>query len=372
MLSPAISFDPYETRASGFKLLALALAGVLLLRYISSEGRLRALVYTLIGIAVLSAFFGILRQSTQRTEGFILPFLSPNAGYGQFINRNHFAYLMEMALGLTLGLIIGRGIRREQVLIHLALVALPIWAALVLCNSRGGFLSMLALMLFLALQFTMVKSRPKGLGQEQRDGGIWWKISHAKALRPLLILSLIMAVFLGALWMGGEQLTSRLETVSSEMGASPTGSAGSDWSSRSETWRATWRLIKDHPLLGVGINGYWTAITQYQVVSGEWMPQQAHNDYLELLASGGIIGVALAGWFIFLLIRGARRSLRSPDSFRHGAALGACAGLFGVAIHSLVDFGLHVTINALICIALVVIAVSGSEVEEKSEHPGHA
>ena len=62
--------------------------------------------------------FGILRQTTQRGSGFGLPLLLPDVGYGQFINKNHFAYLMEMSLGLVLGLILGGGLKREQALIY--------------------------------------------------------------------------------------------------------------------------------------------------------------------------------------------------------------------------------------------------------------
>ncbi|HKQ99419.1 MAG TPA: O-antigen ligase family protein [Pyrinomonadaceae bacterium] len=357
-LSGAISADPYETRRLAFKLLALALAGILLLRYASEGRRLRALVYTIIGVGVLSAFFGILRQTTQHTEGFFLPFLSPSAGYAQFINRNHFAFLMEMALGLTLGLVIWRGVRRDQLLIHLA-PALPVWVALVLCNSRGGLFAMLAEVLFLALLFTFVRSGRESSGREMEDENFLRRLGRATVFRPVLIVGLLVTVFLGAVWMGGEALTSRLEKVSSDAGA-----AG-DGASRAETWRATWRMIKDHPLTGVGFNGYWVAITRYHGASGEVTPQQAHNDYLELLASGGLIGTALALWFVVLFIKGVRALGRNADSFRRAAALGACAGLFGVAAHSIVDFGLHVTINALIFTALVVVAIAGSLPQQK-------
>lgn len=353
----AISADPYETRLSVLKLLALTLMGVMLLRYTSNSRRLRALIFTIIGVGILSALFGILRQTTQHSTGFFLPFLLPESGYGQFINRNHFAYLMEMVLGLVLGLIISRGVRREYVLIYLAL-ALPVWTALVLCNSRGGILSMLAQVFFLALLFSLVNSR-----QEIKDRTLLSRISRSALFRPLLIIGLIVMVFIGAIWIGGEALTSRLETVSSEIAAES--SPGNEGAGRKEIWQATWRMIKDHPLAGVGFNGYWAAIPQYHNASGELTPQQAHNDYLELLASGGLIGVALVGWFLFLFIKGARRSFQSKDSFRRAASMGAAAGLFGVAVHSVVDFGLHVTINALIFTALVVIAVADQRVEER-------
>jgi O-antigen ligase len=354
----SISADPYETRLSVLKLLALTLTGIMLLRYTSNSRRLRALTFTIIGIGILSALFGILRQATQHSTGFFLPFLSPEVGYGQFINRNHFAYLMEMVLGLILGLIISRGVRREHVLIYLAL-ALPVWTALVLCNSRGGILSMLAQVFFLALLFSLANSK-----QERKNHSFLWHISRAAFFRPLLIVGLIVMVFIGAIWIGGEALTSRLETVSSEIAAES--SPGNEGAGRKEIWQATWKMIKDHPLAGVGFNGYWAAIPQYHNASGELTPQQAHNDYLELLASGGIIGVLLVLWFLFLFIKGARQSFQSKDSLRRAASMGACAGLFGVAVHSVVDFGLHVTINALIFTALVVIAVVDRRVEDQA------
>ncbi|MDT4953788.1 MAG: hypothetical protein QOJ02_1926 [Acidobacteriota bacterium] len=358
----AISADPYETRLSVLKLLALTLSGVMLLRYTSSRRRLRALIYTIIGVGILSAFFGILRQTTQHSAGFFLPFLQTGSGYGQFINRNHFAFLMEMVLGLILGLIVSRGVRRDKILIYLSL-ALPVWVALVLCNSRGGLFSMLAQVLFLALLFSFTRSRRDDLEHGSEERSLWWRITHASIVRPALIVGLVALVFIGALWIGGESLTSRLETVSSEMAVDS--SESNEGVRRQDIWRATWAMIKDHPLMGVGFNGYWAAIPQYHKASGELTPQQAHNDYLELMASGGIIGVLLALWFFVLLVKGARRSFQAQDSFRRAASMGASAGLFGVAVHSMVDFGLHITINALIFTALVVIAVADGRVEDQ-------
>src|SRR6185503_11760421 len=130
-LSPwnAISADPYQTRFFMLLLLALMLSGVMLARYASSEKRLRIVINLVVLLAVASAIFGILRQTTQRGVGFGLPFLLPDLGYGQFINKNHFAYLMEMSLGLVLGLILGGGVKRDQALIYFAAL-LPLWIGL--------------------------------------------------------------------------------------------------------------------------------------------------------------------------------------------------------------------------------------------------
>src|SRR5689334_17049478 len=137
-----ISADPFQTRFFALQMLALTAWLGLLYRYANTERRMRVLVYTILSVAVVSAIFGILRQATQHQTGFVLPLLRPNQGYGQFINKNHFAYLMEMAFGLAIGIALAAGMKRERLLIYLALL-LPIWTALVLSNSRGGILAML-------------------------------------------------------------------------------------------------------------------------------------------------------------------------------------------------------------------------------------
>src|SRR5262249_11538567 len=103
------------------------------------------------------------------------------------------------------------------------------------------------------------------------------------------------------------------------------------------------------------LGGYWAAVPTYHGASGLQTPQQAHNDYLELLAGGGLIGAAILIWFCVVLVKQARQSLQVARGFQRTAVLGALIGLAGVAIHSTVDFGLHVTINALIAVALLSI-----------------
>src|SRR5260370_17178804 len=102
----AISADPFESARFALKLAALMLCAGLLVRYAASKQRLNALVHVVVGVGVASAIFGIVRQSTQHAPGFVLPFLKPGSGYGQFINKNHFAFLMEMAIGLVVGLLL--------------------------------------------------------------------------------------------------------------------------------------------------------------------------------------------------------------------------------------------------------------------------
>lgn len=356
-LNGTISADPFETRLFILRLLALILTLVLLLRHTTSHKRLRALIYLVIGVGVVSALFGILRQTTHHNGlGYLLPFLKPNSGYGQFINRNHFAYLMEMSFGLVLGLLIGGGVSRERVLIYLSL-ALPLWVALILSNSRGGIFSMLVQLIFAALMLTFARAK----GTRTANGGVAnvWLRRFGKSIvaRALLIIVLACAVGVSIIWIGGDQLATRIETGLEDGGSEAIEQRQGE--SRKEVWRATWALIKDNPLAGVGFGGYWAVIPKYHDASGALTPQQAHNDYLEILASGGIIGLALCAWFFFAVVRAALVPLRSTNNFRRAVCFGALVGLFGVAIHSLFDFGLHfVVVNSLIFIVLIVLAIA--------------
>jgi len=336
-----ISADPYQTRFFALQMLALTVLLALLYRYASTEGRVRVLVYTVLAIAVASAVFGIMRQTTQQETGFLLPLLKKNQGYGQFINKNHFAYLMEMAFGLGLGIILGGGVARERVMLYLALL-LPVWTGLVLANSRGGILAMLAQVVVAVL---LIISR----GDYQLP-----RIVQSPIIRVVLLVVLIAGILFGTFWVGGDRLASNFENATAEIATTPTRAGAS----RNEIWRATLRMFAAHPIVGVGLGGYWIGITAYHDASGLMTPQEAHNDYLELLSSAGLIGLAVGIWFAVAVVRKIRQSLGTDTGYKRAVRLGAVLGITGVAAHSLVDFGLHIMTNAVVFIILIMIATS--------------
>jgi len=325
-----ISADVFETRFVSFQLLALTVFVGLLYQYAATPDRMRVLIFVIIGMAVVSAIFGTLRQTTQHQIGFVLPLLKPSQGFAQFINKNHFAFLMEMAFGLGVGLVIGE--RSRQGWIYLAFLP-PLWVGLVLSNSRGGILAMLVQVVIAALLLT-----------------------KRLALRVALATALVAGVLLGTLWVGGDRLLSNFEHASSEVAVDA--STAGEGASRNEIWRATLKLFAAHPVLGAGLGGYWIAITAYHDAPGTLTPQEAHNDYLELLASGGVIGFALGVWFVVSVVRLAQKNLWSSTGSLRAVRIGAILGLAGVAVHSLVDFGLHLTGNAVVFLVLIMLATA--------------
>jgi O-antigen ligase len=214
---------------------------------------------------------------------------------------------------------------------------LPIWTALVLSNSRGGILAMLVQIVSAAL---LLSSR--------------W-LRQSTALRVVLLVVLVAGVLFGTFWVGGDRLASNFENATSELNPGDVNMRAGV--SRNEIWRATLKMFAAHPIAGVGLGGYCIGITAYHDASGLMTPQEAHNDYVELLSSGGLIGFAIGVWFVVIVIREARRNFSLDGSYLR---MGAILGIVGVAAHSLVDFGLHILINAIVFLCLVMIATNRS------------
>jgi O-antigen ligase len=147
-------------------------------------------------------------------------------------------------------------------------------------------------------------------------------------------------------------LSTGIQTASTEIKSDDAEQLGAR---RRDIWRATLRMARAHPVFGAGLGGYWAEIPMYHNASGVLSPQQAHNDYLELLASGGIIAVGLFLWFAVAFFRVSRKALQRFTSLQRVFAAGAIIGIAGVAVHSMIEFGLHITSNAVIFVMLLAV-----------------
>jgi len=356
-LRESISADPFTTQQLAIKLLALVIAGVLVLRYTNTDSRVRSIAYVVIGIAMASAVLGLLRHGSGGPEWFF-PLPKDNRGFAQFVNRNHFGYLVEMALGLAAGLAIrgGRGYQRWL----LVVISAFLWFSLIVANSRGAIFASLCQLLFLVIVVDPFHvTFRSGVSRSGRS------VVKAFAVQGVLIVALISAFAYGVRWVGGEAVVTNLEYTASGF-SEQGGHERRENVSRRDIWGATWNLIKAHPVVGSGFGAYWIAITRYHDASGNSTPQEAHNDYLEFLAGGGLIGVALCVWFALRFGSQAIKVLRRRSNWISGAALGAVVGLFGVMVHNAVDFGLHITANAVIFTALITIVIAAPNMDDSS------
>ncbi len=352
-----VSLDPGATFRFACLLGGLILFQDGLAAYLGNESHIRKTVLFLIALALASAVYGL-------TIKWFLPlnFGWPGAtgvsdqGYGQFANRNHFGFLMEAGLGLITGLIVLGRISRWQ--IFAALVAYGVIVlALIDAQSRGALVSWAAISLFGVLTFVVARERRRA---PELNGGRPSLTKHlgttAKAAAFCLLLVLGIATLIATV--GGESIVGRFENVNRELEKKPATAN----INRRAIWSYTADLIRENPIAGVGFGAYPDAVTEFDRSSGKFDLEQAHNDYLELAASGGLIGVLLVVWFLVLAAREATVGLRQSAGFELGARTGAMLGLAGILVHSTVDFGLHIPVNAFTAFALIGIATTNSRI----------
>jgi len=170
------------------------------------------------------------------------------------------------------------------------------------------------------------------------------KVEHVAAGEELL-QSVSRRGATGVIWIGAEPVINRIAT--GDQNNSGLSKPQPYYGGRGEIWENTWTMIRHNPLMGVGLGAYQTAYPIYARDNGvQGVTAAAHNDYLQVLADAGVIGAAIALWFIIVIFRGIARGVRSPDPMVAAIALGGGAGLFGLLVHSLFDFNLHLPSHA--------------------------
>jgi O-antigen ligase len=136
-----------------------------------------------------------------------------------------------------------------------------------------------------------------------------------------------------------------------------------DLFSRLDAWRDGWHLVRDFVCCGVGLNAYPTAMRFYQTRNLDVYVAQAHNDYLQLLAEGGLLVFIPALVAMALLVRAVRRNLAAarPESRGYWIRAGAAVGMIAIASQELVEFSLQIPANAFLFCTLAALALAPVE-----------
>jgi len=359
-----VSLAPALTATTLLKFLTYTLLFVLILSYpvgdrISSEKErrfLRTLLVTVvvsgglvggIGVAQYFAWNGkILWFFVPQDWGRARPDLQLRAS-GPFVNSDHFANYLALIFPLVLGGFLSQGFfisrtraRLWRVLCGGTLFVLPV--GILLSLSRGGWIGTA-----LGTAFVLWHARPTSgwllRATRVRSGSL--------SRRLIVVTGCISAACALALWspIGGDQISRRLEkTVMGENGLQD----------RVALWQDSLAMIRDFPVMGVGLGAWGDAFPHYQRPPWDPVPwRQAHNDYVQGLAETGVIGMGLLTWFFVVIAIRLLRGLRVVSLPLLPLYAGLVAALLVMTFHEGFDFSLQIPANAVLFTVILAVGL---------------
>jgi O-antigen ligase len=332
----------YVARLEMIQVLMYAFLFFAIVNNLHRQESVQIISFTLIFMAMAISCFAVYQFLTHSNR--VWDYVSPYVGRasGTYISPNNFAGFLEMLLPLAAALVlVGR--MKPVVRILLGYSALVMLVGMAVTFSRGGWVAVVVALLVL-------------LGT---------LIFHRNHRLPAFLLLAVLAVG-GTVFVTNylSQTLSYMRRVNTDLQDKPENVLNL----RRGMWTAAEQMWRDHFWWGVGPAHYDYRFRDYRPENIQMSPDRAHNDYLNLLADWGATGgiIVLAGLVTFgagwrktwKYVRPAENDFGRGLSNRFAFFLGASAGLFALAIHSVVDFNLHIPANAILGVTLLALLSS--------------
>jgi O-antigen ligase len=332
-----ISLHPWATRQAALRILAWTFALLIAVDLAAHRSGRRALASALVAAGAFQAVYGLgeFFSGRQQIFGYAKKDYT-DVATGTFINRNHFAGCLEMTLPLALALaaialsrlpgkrsgsmgerLAGAPGRLLFAAGALLVLSLTMATAIICSRSRMGIASLL-----LALLSTGLVMLWRGRGR-----------AFPIAAVTVVVATLLIFGQADAL----SPITERFANAMSEF----RGGMG-----RWEIWSQSAAMARAFPILGVGLGVFPQIFPVFRTAGAGVALDHAHNDFLELAAEVGIVGLLLAAAgaaaIALPLLRRARATV-DPDPVGYAGVV----ALVSIAYHSITDFNLAIPANAL-------------------------
>ena len=313
----------------------------LVINTVRTRSQFRQLIYVIISVAVFLALFGLFKNFGANPFpwwGYV------DLNYGDRLTStfgcpNHLAGYMEMSLPLLICLFL-LGFRSGIVFI-LGYLSLLLLVALMLSLSRGGWISTLLSLSFMAI--ALLNSR------------------HF-VRKKLLIVLIAGSLTLAFIALVSTPVVERVMTAMEK-------EEEASFYSRVVAWGGVMDMISDHPLIGIGPGTFKTVFTQYQPPGLSAHFTMAHNDYLHFISETGLLLIPVIIWMIIALYRKGFKKLKNPSRLVRATTLGSMTGITAILFHSITDFNLHIPANAILFVVLAAITVAPLP-ERSTPQPG--
>lgn len=332
-----LTVNQKSTLLEGLRITSYAFFYIITVQLLSHKEFLTKTVQIVTGLAIVIAFLAILQKFTSPDLIYWFRAVPGNTHpVGPWIYRNHYAGFMELLFPLVLALFFyyrpnfhdQQSFRSKAVSmlsapgsnVHffLGFSVILILTSIFIGLSRGGIIATnISFFLFLIL--------------------LTKKSTHSGKILPFVIFC---CVLLATTWFGWEPILARFNTITTE-----TGSIVTD---RFPIWMDCIPLVKDFFLTGSGFGTFIHVFSQYNNLPASTVFDHAHNDYLELITDGGLIGFFLAAWFVVTIFRNGIKQLSiRRESYSILLIIGALTASFSILIHSITDFNMHNGANGL-------------------------
>jgi O-antigen ligase len=281
--------------------------------------------------------------------GLVTPEAAGARPFGAFVNRNHFAAWLLLAIPAVAGYLTAH-LHRHAATGHG-------WRRVVghLSRSRALPLSASLSVMTLALLLTLSRSALLGFGA----AGATWFVLARRRLDPGRRTWIVAVGLAGVVLLAAASLVdvdawaARLES---------TLTPGTRPDDRLTIWRESVPIVGDFWPVGTGAGTYGLAMLHYQQ-SRIWVPHlaawahfnQAHNHYLHVLVEGGVLLMTPLVAGLAALAAAARKRLAEDGNETYWIRAGAAAGLVGVAVQSLFEIPLTMPANAVLAAVLAAV-----------------
>lgn len=328
---------------------ALGVAGGALLvfvisRQVFAEGGVRVAARGIASVGLVLAAISLAQDATG--HGLMYWRWKPlNEGptpFGPFVNRNHFATWIVMAVPVCLGYLLAHlsAHKRKEIVggsWHHRLLQL--------FDARSIWLGASICLMLVALVASLSRAGLVGLFSAIVLGSYLRGRKAGSPAATWAIAALGAALVVAAIRVNPADVLQRFGAV---------GGAAVD---RLGIWRATMPVVRDFWLTGSGAGTFETVMLVYQRTPSLFRINAAHNHYLQVAAEGGLLIGIPVGVAIVLFVRSSFKALTADDSGMYFLRAGALSGLFGAAVQSLVETGLTIPANAVLAAIVAAMVV---------------
>ena len=324
-----------------------------------TTNRIKLLMWGMVFSGTFQAIFAIMMYSIGANyQIFFFDVDHAKRALGTFGYHNSFAGYMEITLSCGLGLLLASsaasaskeaGTKARAVFnkivefvfspkmpLRMALILMVV--ALVLTRSRMGNAGfMLALIVALLIAY--------------------FNIGRLKGFLLWLVISVVAidGIILGQ-WIGIDKVIQRLENTAVQTQVENGGFNQESVEQRIDPAYNAIDMVKKRPWFGYGAGSFYITFVPFKSKNqASNFYDHAHNDYLEFLVDVGIVGLALLLLYTLCGFVKAVKLLRNTDPIYQGVGFTGLLMILSMALHSTVDFNLHMPANIVSIVAITAL-----------------